>query len=244
MKLNNNFYWTKIDCSEIPWIFLPLALYLSSNENKEYFGNKKKLYEIFEKEKILILTSNVKSFATNNCLNMMIDGFEGRDGDIVRQIMELNNIQTGLKVDRIQPMYGSLDEYFFDLKSKIIEHQASILIIESQVKIHAEFSGLDHRVKKSEVLDFYNNFKDLIEMHGLTKIISKNRIFDILDLEDLKSFFWNNVEDVFEVYLKDVRRFKDKAKFIMVSGLKSSKRQEKNVQKIEISHEGKVKSKS
>lgn len=245
MKLNNNFYWTKIECSEVPWIFLPIALNLSKSENVDYVGNKKSLYEIFEKQKILILTSNVKKIATNNCLNLMIDSFEGKEGDIVDQIIKLNNIQTEVKIERIQSMYGSLDEYFLDLKNKILKHQASVVIVESQVKILAEFSGIEHKASKDEVKDFYHNFKDLIEMHGLNKIISRNRIFDILNVDDLKAFFWNNVKDVFEVYIKDIRRFKDKISCTLVSNFNSSKtRKEPQIQKVSIFHDGQIKSRS
>ena len=240
MNIKNDFYWTRLECSKLEWAFLPLAIYLCKQPKKEEKLNTKLLDDIFFNKKILILTSDVGQLNTNNCLNLMVRNFQGKNGDLVEQIFSKNNIEIPFKVERINPMYGSLDEYFIELKNKILKHQPSIVILMSEIKIDSNFIEKESLVSKLEVEQFYQNFKDLIESHNLKKIISKKRIFDILDENDLKTFFWNEIKDICEIYLDHIRRFENKASCSLISRINNKNTNELVKIKMTIGHDGQI----
>lgn len=175
--------WLMINQSN--WTFLPWALFncfgtLEPEENETVKALKALLNE---NPKILVLSSNPKKLYTNNLLNLIIEGFQGREHDsIITNIIRLNNwsSDTDISIGRLRPIYGSLQEFIEHYNSILANFNPSHVIIDGKVVIDTEFDSKEKKTYDSNnIKDFYQAIKDQNGLHRVKKLITDQHFLAI-----------------------------------------------------------------
>lgn len=204
------------------WFYMPWALFNCFCSIVDEDDPTKKQLQILLNEvpKILVISSNPKKLYTDNLLNTMVDGFEGKSSEhLMTYLKEQNKWETeaDIALARMRPLYSSFDEFIIHFQEIILQYNPTHIIIDGQVNVDTDYNDSGVIFDSQDLAKLYKDIQGLQGVHQIQKIITDQYFYKVPYNQVKKDAFFfsmrQQLNNAIVCNLKMIKGFENKGEF-------------------------------